>query len=148
MRKLSIGAIVLGFMLAVSQQTVNATNDKSVDVRGLRKAPLTKTPNIPKIKYNNTQPVPGSVKPLNKSFVTAPPQIPHSTEGLVPITIKNNACLNCHMPKNAKAMKMTAIPSDHLEKGKIKGSRYNCTQCHAPQADVNPVIENKFESLK
>lgn len=108
------------------------------------------------MKYHSPAPFPGQVKPFKKSFVTAPPMIPHSIDGMTPITIHNNMCLNCHMPKPAKVMGVTPMPKDHFvdnfKNGKhiqrVAGSRFNCTQCHAPQAKLDPVIENKFESLR
>jgi len=44
----------------------------------------------------------------------APLMIPHSTEGLLPITQNNNACLGCHMPAVAKSMGATPIPVSHF----------------------------------
>jgi cytochrome c-type protein NapB len=156
MKKLLISsAILAGFLFAGCQQT--ATNNKPVKVTGIREANLNAdSQNLPDLKLNTTQAIPGKVKAQPASFSDAPPMIPHSVEGMVPITKANNMCLNCHTPANAKAMKVTAIPASHFEdnfkngkkSGKLAGSRYNCTLCHAPQAMVDPVIENKFESLR
>jgi cytochrome c-type protein NapB len=82
--------------------------------------------------------------------------IPHSVQGMVPIKVGKNMCLNCHMPSNAKALGVTPIPQDHFvdnfagdkKEPKIAGSRYFCTTCHTPQAKLDPVVENKFESLR
>ncbi|QCT94361.1 nitrate reductase cytochrome c-type subunit; periplasmic nitrate reductase electron transfer subunit [Caminibacter mediatlanticus TB-2] len=157
MKKLLISTIALaGFLFAGCQQTMQ-TQKKDVEITGVRKAPLTEgSQNLPIVKYNDQAPIPGKVKPFKKSFVTAPPMIPHSVEGMVPITKNNNMCLNCHMPQNAKALGVIPMPRDHFvdnfENGKVvhkvAGSRYFCTLCHTPQAKLDPVIENKFESLK
>ncbi len=135
----------------------NTVNNKTVSVTGIRKAGLNKgSQNLPVVTYNSQAPIPGKVKPYKTSFVTAPPMIPHSIAGMTPITAKNNMCLNCHMPQNAKALGVAPMPKDHFvdnfENGKhitrVAGSRFFCTTCHAPQANLNPVVENKFESLK
>jgi cytochrome c-type protein NapB len=159
MKKLIISSLAVAAILTGCNQATTAKNSvsKTVEVTGVRKSDVNKgSENLPVVTYHNTAPVPGQVKPFKKSFVTAPPMIPHSVQGMVPITIKSNMCLNCHMPSSAKSMGVTPMPKDHFvdnfQGGKhiqrVAGSRFNCTTCHAPQAKVNPVIENKFESLK
>jgi len=154
-----ISAATALLLFAGCNQSTSANNvsSKKVEVTGIRKASLNKgSQNLPVVTYTSQAPVPGKVKPFKKSYVTAPPMIPHSIKGMVPVTVKNNMCLSCHLPKNAKALGVTPMPKDHFidnfEGGKhikrVAGSRYFCTTCHAPQANLNPVIENKFESMK
>jgi cytochrome c-type protein NapB len=128
----------------------------------------------PKVEYSKA--APGTSQKLPRSYENAPPLIPHSIEGLVPITLKNNACLGCHMPSVAKAMGATPMPPTHfkdfffdtkknlIEKGMyedekaykarlaklakkedIAPQRYNCVQCHVPQANAKPLVENTFK---
>jgi cytochrome c-type protein NapB len=40
--------------------------------------------------------------------------IPHSVEGLLPITKMNNQCLGCHLPEVAPAVGSTPIPATHF----------------------------------
>jgi len=124
-------------------------------------------------------PAPGQAKKFARSYVNAPPLIPHSVEGLLPITMKNNQCLGCHMPDVAKGVGATAIPPSHfmnyrpetkmegdkvVKEGKVLGkantsdvvlakakklkglsqARFNCSQCHVPQANVKPLVKNNF----
>jgi len=125
------------------------------DPTGYRKASLTSdNSDLPKVEYTKQAPIPGQVKTFKKSYVTAPPMIPHNIEGMTPIKIGKNQCLSCHTPSVAKAMGVKPIPKSHFtsgfshKKGHLAGSRYNCTQCHAPQAKLDPVVENKFKSLR
>jgi len=125
------------------------------DMSGLRKSELTAgSENLATIEYTKQAPMPGQVTSYKKSFNDAPPMIPHNIKGMTPIKIGQNQCLGCHMPTTAKAMKITAIPKSHFssafshKKGHLAGSRYNCTQCHAKQAKLDPVVENKFNSLR
>ena len=161
MKKLALISIAAGIILftGCNQSNTTTTNSvsKSVEVTGIRKASLDKgSQNLPVVTYTNQPPIPGKVKPFKKSYFTAPPMIPHSIAGMTPITVKNNMCLNCHLPQNAKTLHVTPMPKDHFidnfEGGKhirrVAGSRYFCTTCHAPQANLNPAIENKFESMK
>ncbi|WP_457628971.1 nitrate reductase cytochrome c-type subunit [Oceanithermus sp.] len=100
-------------------------------------------------------PAPGAAERLPRAYENAPPQIPHSIDGLVPITLSNNACLSCHVPEVAPSVGATPLPPTHLQmdlfsesEGKkvpVDPSRYNCTQCHVPQAGVNPPVANEFQ---
>ncbi len=120
-----------------------------------------------------TTAAPGTSQRMERSFENAPPMIPHSTVGLVPITKAMNACTTCHMPEVSVAMKSTAMPASHFMdyrpkvvlndgkidiekskvvtkvdlKGKLSMTRFNCTQCHVTQADVDVVIQNTFEKV-
>ena len=90
-------------------------------------------------------------------FPGAPPVIPHSIDGLVPITAQSNTCLGCHdkpdlLGKNVKGAPtpMTASHySDLWTKDKpaqrVSGARYNCNQCHAPQSDAKPLVKNTLD---
>jgi cytochrome c-type protein NapB len=108
MKKLIISTLAAVAILTGCNQTNTTKNEaasKVVTVTGVRKSNVNKgSENLPVVTYTNQAPIPGQVKPFKKSFVTAPPMIPHSVEGMVPITIKNNMCLNCHMPQNAKSI--------------------------------------------
>ncbi len=117
---------------------------------------------------------PGTSQRMERSFENAPPLIPHSLQGLVPIKKDANMCLSCHMPAVAKAMKSTPIPPTHFtnyrpdvkKKGgkyavdakegevyaknlgdKLSKARFNCTQCHVPQAKIDPWVQNNFEQV-
>jgi len=161
MRKLLISSAAIALLFVgcnsnntPTQPTETVTN-KIVKVTGIREAGVEKgSQNLAKIEYTSAAPVPGQVKAFNKSFNDAPPMIPHSVNGMTPIKIGQNQCIGCHMPQTAKSMGITAIPKSHFKsgfsnaEGKLAGSRYNCTQCHAPQATLDPVVENRFKSLK
>ena len=131
-------------------------------------------------------PAPGSSTKFERAFVNAPPMVPHSVEGLLPITQSNNQCLGCHMPEVAAAVKATPIPVSHftnyrpttvlkdgemVKEGQIVGlgkkgmgntsdlliakakksdklynGRFNCSQCHAPQANIDTLVGNTFQA--
>lgn len=84
-----------------------------------------------------------------------PPMIPHGIADLLPLTAGQNACLDCHdqpdLIGQAAEGDPTPMPESHYrnlwtegEARKIDGSRFVCTQCHAPQAKVKPLVENTF----
>ena len=90
-------------------------------------------------------------------FSGAPPVIPHSVEGLVPITGQINSCLGCHDKPDMIGKKTKGVPTpmtashyaDLWTKDKpsqkVSGARYNCDQCHAPQSDAKPLVRNTLE---
>jgi cytochrome c-type protein NapB len=125
---------------------------------------------IPKVDY--TAGAPGTVGNIARSFENSPPLIPHTIVGFVPIKTNSNICLGCHIPAVAAALKATAIPKSHFtdyrpeiiivdglykvnaEEGtmvakdlgsNLNKARYNCTQCHVPQAKVTVFVENMFD---
>jgi cytochrome c-type protein NapB len=180
MNKLLVFTGLLGFVFAMScsgdggsEQTAEKKNVNNVVSLGLITASVTSDADVlgAMPQYNNE--APGQAQTIERSFENAPPLIPHSTEGLVPIKKDANICLTCHMPDVAEAMKSTPIPASHMtdyrpavkpddgkidiaesskvvEKdlnGKLNMARYNCTQCHVPQAKVDVAVQNTFKSV-
>lgn len=119
---------------------------------GLRKENLYTEKGIAPVKADFTKPAPGMSKKFQRSYENAPPLIPHSVDGLLPITKNNNACLGCHMPNVAKSMGATPIPKTHFmdfrsqkRLNHLAQQRFNCSQCHVPQANVKPLVKNTFK---
>ncbi len=92
-------------------------------------------------------------KRIPRAYDNAPPMIPHDISAFGEITKDNNACIGCHMPEAANAVGAIALPKTHLTnlrtgkdlKGELYEGRYNCTQCHAPQANLDPAVMNRFK---
>ena len=125
-----------------------------------------------KTEYRGAQA--GTSTKIKRAFQDAPPMIPHDVTDFLPITRQNNACVGCHAPDIAPAMGATPIPPSHYldmrprhicDGVKFKKSidntknetdvkklthlsqaRFNCSQCHAPQSQGNPSVENLFEA--
>lgn len=86
---------------------------------------------------------PGSTSPLPRPYTGAPPLIPHSIDGMS-VTRAANDCLTCHLDGGEVGDGHTAakVPASHYtnpykretKSGEVTGTRYNCLQCHAPQA--------------
>ncbi len=156
----------------------------SEEMLGLRKTTLFDE-NVKPAESKYTNKAPGTAKRYERAYVNAPPMIPHSVDGLLPITKAKNACLGCHMPAVAKAVGATPIPPTHfmdyrpktvfkngveVKDGKVVGlgkgdlgntgdiklvkpkkldklypGRYNCSQCHVSQANVDVAVGNTFK---
>ena len=125
-----------------------------------------------KTEYRSAQP--GTSTKIKRAYQDAPPMIPHDVTDFLPITRTNNACVSCHAPEIAPAMGATPIPPSHfldmrprhicdgvkfrkrIDNTKnetdikklthLSQARYNCSQCHAPQSQGNPSVENLFEA--
>ena len=81
---------------------------------GLRKTNLYNEDKAEGSKTDYTRPDAGSSTRFERAFSDAPPMIPHSVDGLLPITTKNNQCLGCHMPEVAKSMGATPLSQTHF----------------------------------
>ncbi len=107
--------------------------------------------------YKFSEDAPGTSKKFERSFENAPPLIPHSLEGLIPITKDNNMCVTCHMPDVAEAVGATPVPKSHMSDfrdehqkflgdNKLAEQRFNCTTCHVPQAKTATLKKNNFDA--
>jgi cytochrome c-type protein NapB len=102
--------------------------------------------------YKGTAPGAGN-KRIPRAYDNAPPMIPHDISELPIITQEENTCTSCHMPEVAPSVGAIPIPKTHLTnlrnmtdlKGELYQGRWNCTQCHAPQAVLDPAVMNKFK---
>lgn len=135
-------ALVVGCMASASQ-TVWAGEVKSLrGVTGIEAPSL--TPEVDKL-------IPDQ-KPLKRDFVQQPPLIPHKIAGYS-VTRSYNKCLSCHSWANYKLTGATKISQTHFvdrdgkELANVAPRRYFCTQCHVVQVDVDPLVDNTFESV-
>jgi len=99
---------------------------------------------------------PGTNKRAVKSYHTAPPMITHSIVDMVPIRQDFNLCKDCHVQPDLLKQKITVgmpipAPVSHyanVKKGELYMGRWNCTQCHAPQAKVDVLVQSTFKKTK
>lgn len=90
---------------------------------------------------------PGTTEKIARTFQQQPPVIPHAVENFDEITSEENQCLDCHGPANYVKKNAPKLGDSHfLDKAMTKYStaRYNCVQCHVPQADAPALVENRF----
>src|SRR5512134_1996778 len=97
---------------------------------------------------------PGLQKNLARSFKEQPPLIPHALQSFDEITLEDNQCLSCHDEANYKKKKAPLIGKSHFETkaGKptktVDNARWFCTQCHVPQHDAPPLVDNEFKAAQ
>jgi cytochrome c-type protein NapB len=94
---------------------------------------------------------PGGQEKVARTFNDQPPVIPHAVENFDEITLEENQCLTCHSAANYQKKKAPKIGDSHFRdrEGKVlpqaSAARHNCVQCHVPQVDAPPLVENDFK---
>ena len=100
--------------MRIEQEDLSKKSSISEVALGLRKTDLYSETKTQGNKADYDRPAPGSSTKFERAFKDAPPMIPHSVEGLLPITKMNNQCLGCHLPEVASSVGSTAIPATHF----------------------------------
>ena len=158
--------LVLPFLAAGAGAT-DAEVDDGIDVY-FREVELTALSDQALEKYPDVEA--GESQLLERAFPGAPPQIPHSLEDMLPITLDDNECIECHHPDNVASKEDSPLPKSHFSRavmgagGKgesmvwvvkgyedakdVVGSRYNCNMCHTPQATNVNTPKSDFIRLK
>ncbi|PLY12021.1 MAG: nitrate reductase [Sedimenticola sp.] len=90
---------------------------------------------------------------FERSYKIQPPMIPHKIDK-EEINMKVNTCMKCHSEKTYEEKKAPKAGDSHYvdRDGKVletvSSRRYFCNQCHAPQVEANPLVENTFIGAK
>lgn len=107
----------------------------------------------PEIKnYADKVPGVGEPKLIARTFVGQPPMVPHAIEKYVPLTMEENACMECHQTADIRGQKIPQIGVSHFSKtvqtkaGKpaLEMSRFQCDSCHVPQVDAKELVDSRF----
>lgn len=91
-------------------------------------------------------------EPYPRDFVQQPPLIPHRITGYA-VTKNFNKCMDCHAWSRAPQTGATKVSQSHFKDGSgnelsnISPRRYFCLQCHVPQVDAQPLVDNTFKPL-
>lgn len=91
-------------------------------------------------------------EPIARDYVQQPPLIPHKITNYR-INLKSNKCMSCHSWSNYREAGATKISQTHFESreknvlANVSARRYFCTQCHVPQVNAKPLVDNAFEPV-
>ncbi|MCO6413498.1 MAG: nitrate reductase cytochrome c-type subunit [Thiogranum sp.] len=141
-RKLTM---VLAVLLAAAGSTATVFAEGVVSLRG--PTDLVEPDSAPELKHFAKDGV-----PIPRDYVQQPPLIPHQIEGYR-IDVNSNKCLSCHSWANYREAGATKISQTHFEDrdahvlANISARRYFCTQCHVPQVNAQPLVENTFRPI-
>lgn len=123
----------------------------------MRGASVADPDRAPEVKaYREKVPGVGQPQLFERTFIGQPPLVPHTIDKYVPLTMEENACLECHMTEELRGQKIPQIGESHFSKtlkdkqGRpmLEMSRFQCDTCHVPQVDAQPLVENKFVGVK
>lgn len=87
----------------------------------------------------------------DRAYRQQPPLVPHDI-GKYEIDLKVNQCLRCHewpysdQEKAPKISDLHYLDRNGVRQDVVNGNRYFCKQCHVPQADAKPLVDNKFQA--
>jgi len=137
---------------ATSREALPSSGGPIADAElGLSKGSVFDVPTPPAVKANDSNPGEGPLLP--RFYAIAPPRIPHAVADFLPITQKQNACLDCHAVKEKKQGDPTPIPASHYTDyrnapdrvgDQVAGARYVCVSCHVVKTDAPNLVGNRF----
>ncbi len=88
-----------------------------------------------------------------RSYVQQPPLMPHAP-GEHQVDLRTNECLDCHSWTRYQEENATKVSRTHFQdregqdRSNISSRYYNCNQCHVPQTEEAPLVDNVFEPLE
>ena len=116
------------------------------------------TPFRPPVAFTDelpAPPIPADVtddRRVARNYPEQPPVIPHNIRDYQ-LNLNTNRCLTCHSRKFTEVVQAPMISVTHYmtREGQmladVSPRRYFCTACHVPQADIRPLVENKFVDM-
>lgn len=116
---------------------------RGIDVAAADKAPEVRT-------YAGKRPGTAGQQKIARTFAEQPPVIPHAVENFDDINLEENQCMDCHSPAKYQEKKAPKVGDSHFldrngnKLASVSMLRHNCTQCHVPQVDAPPLVENRF----
>jgi cytochrome c-type protein NapB len=147
--------LLLSAVLALSLPAF-AVQDQAIpdDSLGLSKTSVYDVPDPAVVNYAGGDP--GTNKRAVRSYNSAPPMITHSINDMLPITRDSNLCKDCHVQPDLIGQKITPgmpipAPASHyvdVKTGHLYMGRWNCVQCHRPQAKVDVLVTSTFKKAK
>lgn len=94
---------------------------------------------------------PGGQQKVVRTFQGQPPVIPHAVANFDEISLEENQCLSCHGADVYKKKNAPKVGDSHFidregrKLAETTSLRHNCVQCHVPQVDAPPLVENDFK---
>jgi cytochrome c-type protein NapB len=118
---------------------------------GLSKTSVFDAPSPDPVQEERAEP--GEKPPAPRAYAGSPPVIPHEVPEFLPITLEQNACLDCHMTEEKTPGEPTPIPSSHYvdlrnapaeARDTIAGARHVCVTCHVARSEAQPLVASRF----
>lgn len=117
----------------------------AVDVSDImRNAPILETTRPPALQNSDNSDV-----RRTRNYAMQPPVVPHKIDGYQ-LDKNANRCMFCHSRSRTQESQAPMISVTHFIGrdgnflAELSPRRYFCLQCHVPQVDQAPLIENRF----
>ncbi|THF61111.1 nitrate reductase cytochrome c-type subunit [Pseudothauera nasutitermitis] len=129
-----VAAVGLGAATVPLAQTVSSVRGADVSA--------------PELAPGNFRQLPDS-PPIPRDYVQQPPLVPHKVDGYE-VSLNFNKCMDCHAWSRYQEAGATKVSLTHFkdrdggELSNVSPRRYFCLQCHVPQTDARPLVENTF----
>ncbi|MEQ8289544.1 MAG: nitrate reductase cytochrome c-type subunit [Gammaproteobacteria bacterium] len=87
-----------------------------------------------------------------RSYPMQPPTIPHKVAGYR-VDLNSNKCLSCHSRRRVAETQAPMVSVTHYMDrdgnflAEVSPRRYFCNQCHVPQMEVRPLVDNTFQDV-
>jgi cytochrome c-type protein NapB len=87
-----------------------------------------------------------------RNYPDQPPVIPHNIRDYQ-LDLNTNKCLTCHSREATGETQAPMVSVTHFQDrdgqtlGAVSPRRYFCTQCHVPQTDSRPPVDNMFRDV-
>lgn len=88
----------------------------------------------------------------SRNYAMQPPVVPHKIEGYQ-VDRNANRCMMCHARTRTQESQAPMISVSHFMSrdgnflAELSPRRYFCLQCHVPQANLEPLVANKFKDV-
>jgi len=87
-----------------------------------------------------------------RNYPMQPPTIPHKIDGYQ-VDLNSNKCLSCHSRRRTEESQAPMVSVTHYMDrdgnflAEVSPRRYFCNQCHVPQTNARPLVENTFRDV-
>ncbi len=87
-----------------------------------------------------------------RNYPMQPPTIPHKIDNYQ-VDLNTNKCLSCHSRRRTEESQAPMVSVTHYMDrdgnflAEVSPRRYFCEQCHVPQTDARPLVENTFQDV-
>ncbi|MDX1607435.1 MAG: nitrate reductase cytochrome c-type subunit [Candidatus Competibacterales bacterium] len=87
-----------------------------------------------------------------RDYPMQPPTIPHEIDDYQ-VDLNANKCLSCHSRREVAESQAPMVSVTHYMDrdgnflAEVSPRRYFCNQCHVPQTEARPLVENTFEDV-
>lgn len=123
-----------------------STAEQSIDaMRG--NAPLTTEAAPPRMPQEENTDIKRA-----RNYPMQPPTIPHKIDGYQ-VDLNSNKCLSCHSRRRTEETQAPMVSVTHYMDrdgnflAEVSPRRYFCNQCHVPQTNARPLVDNTFQDV-